>query len=330
MYAAEIAPLALHPYLTTWTQICWTLGSLIASSVLRAYVDDSTELAYRIPFALQWVWLLPIAGICIIAPESPVWCVKTDRPDRALLALRRLGGKDLTDEQVIERLHELETINKIESKSAAHISYGELFRGSNRRRTEIACVTFAIPCLCGFVLANSTYFMQRAGLAPSASFSMTVGGAAIALVCCFGTWIILANFGRRPVYMLGLGMLTLTLLVIGGLGIPEPTPALAWTTGGLCYVFAVTYYLTVGPVTYTIVTDVPATRLRGKTVVLARAAHVTMAIASNVLHNYQINVTALNCKSSPFPVRSRFAMLTITMQGEVKLVSSGPGRRRSA
>jgi SP family general alpha glucoside:H+ symporter-like MFS transporter len=61
-------------------------------------------------------------------------------------------------------------------------------------------------------------------------------------------------------------------------------------------VFAVTYYLTVGPVTYTIITDIPATRLRPKTVVLARAAHVTTAILSNVLHNYQINKTALNCK----------------------------------
>jgi SP family general alpha glucoside:H+ symporter-like MFS transporter len=296
VYATEITPLALHPSLTTWTQICWTLGSLLASGILRAYVNDLTELAYKVPFTLQWAWLLPIAAICIFAPESPVWCVKTDRHDRAVVAIRRLGGKGITQAQVDRRLDEIDRTNRIEAKTATHISYAELFRGSNRRRTEIACVTFAIPCLCGFVLANSTYFMQQAGLDPSASFSMTVGAAGIALVCCFGTWFILSKFGRRPVYLLGLSVLIVALLGIGGLGIPAPTSAYAWATGGLCYVFAVTYYLTVGPVTYTIITDIPATRLRPKTVVLARAAHVTTAILSNVLHNYQINKTALNCK----------------------------------
>jgi SP family general alpha glucoside:H+ symporter-like MFS transporter len=224
-------------------------------------------LAYKVPFTLQWAWLLPIAAICIFAPESPVWCVKTDRHDRAVVAIRRLGGKGISQAQVDRRLDEIDRTNRIEAKTATQISYAELFRGTNRRRTEIACVTFAIPCLCGFVLANSTYFMQQAGLDPSASFSMTVGAAGIALVCCFGTWFILSKCGRRPVYLLGLSVLIVALLGIGGLGI---------------------------------ITDIPATRLRPKTVVLARAAHVTTAILSNVLHNYQINKTALNCKYRAF------------------------------
>jgi len=298
VYAAEITPAALHPYLTTWTRICWTLGSLIASSVLRVYVNNTTELAYRVPFALQWVWLLPIALICTWAPESPIWCVKTGKADRAAIAIRRLGRRDATDEQLQQRLSELKQVDQAESKTAVRITYTELFRGPNRRRTEIACVTFAIPCLCGFVPLNSTYFMQRAGLDPSASFSMTVGGAGIAFICCFVTWIVLSYYGRRPIYMVGLAALIVTLIAIGGLGIPEPTSTYAWATGGLCYVFAITYYLTVGPVTYTIITDVPTTRLRPKTVALARATHVTTAILSNVLSNYQINVTALNCKKS--------------------------------
>jgi len=49
------------------------MGQFIASGVLRAVLTREDQWAYRIPFAIQWMWPLPILIGCIFAPESPWW-----------------------------------------------------------------------------------------------------------------------------------------------------------------------------------------------------------------------------------------------------------------
>lgn len=70
-YAAEVCPVALRPYLTTYVNACWVIGQLIAAGVTRGFASNTTQWAYRIPYAIQWVWPLPIALITFFAPESP-------------------------------------------------------------------------------------------------------------------------------------------------------------------------------------------------------------------------------------------------------------------
>lgn len=51
--------------------LCWVFGQLIATGVLTSMLKRTDEWGYRIPFAIQWMWPLPlIVGICF-APESP-------------------------------------------------------------------------------------------------------------------------------------------------------------------------------------------------------------------------------------------------------------------
>lgn len=70
-YAADIAPLQLRGILTTYNNLCWVIGQLIAQGVLRACLSRSDKWAYKIPYAIQWVWPIPILVACIFAPESP-------------------------------------------------------------------------------------------------------------------------------------------------------------------------------------------------------------------------------------------------------------------
>lgn len=55
-YAADVSPIALRPILTTWVNACWVIGQLIAIGVLRGCLTRTDEWAFRIPFAIQWVW----------------------------------------------------------------------------------------------------------------------------------------------------------------------------------------------------------------------------------------------------------------------------------
>jgi SP family general alpha glucoside:H+ symporter-like MFS transporter len=49
-YASEVCPTQLRAYLTTYVNLCWVIGQLIGSGVLRALVTRSDQWSYRIPF----------------------------------------------------------------------------------------------------------------------------------------------------------------------------------------------------------------------------------------------------------------------------------------
>lgn len=68
-YASEVCPVVLRGYLTTYANICWVIGQVLSSGVLDGFLSSSGEWAYRIPFALQWIFIPPIAIGVFFAPE---------------------------------------------------------------------------------------------------------------------------------------------------------------------------------------------------------------------------------------------------------------------
>ena len=67
-YAAEVCPVPLRPYLTTYVNLCWVIGQLIAAGVLKAFVTGDSQWSWRVPYAIQWAWPLPIALVAFFAP----------------------------------------------------------------------------------------------------------------------------------------------------------------------------------------------------------------------------------------------------------------------
>jgi SP family general alpha glucoside:H+ symporter-like MFS transporter len=49
-YAADVCPVSLRPILTTYVNLCWVMGQLIGSGVLRAVVSRTDKWAYKIPY----------------------------------------------------------------------------------------------------------------------------------------------------------------------------------------------------------------------------------------------------------------------------------------
>ena len=47
-YAADVMPVHLRQYLTTYVNLCWVLGQIVASGVLRGMVGNTTQWAYRV------------------------------------------------------------------------------------------------------------------------------------------------------------------------------------------------------------------------------------------------------------------------------------------
>ena len=67
---------------------------MIAIGVIRAMLDRDDHWAYRIPFALQWMWHVPLFIGIAFAPESPWWLVRKGRIADAKKSLLRLTSLD--------------------------------------------------------------------------------------------------------------------------------------------------------------------------------------------------------------------------------------------
>jgi SP family general alpha glucoside:H+ symporter-like MFS transporter len=300
VYASEVCPTQLRGYLTTYVNMCWIFGQLTASGVLRALVSRPDEWAYRIPFALQWIWPVPLIIAISFAPESPWWLVRRGKYDEARNSLKRLTSKSADPEfdehkTVAMMIHTVE----MEREIGTGMTYLDCFRGTDLRRTEIACAVWSIQTLSGSGFRSySTYFFTQAGLPATQAFNFAIGQYSLGIFGVICSWFIMPRLGRRSLFMYGLALMGICLFIIGCLGLaPDSNSGAKWGVASLALVYVYFYDTTVGPVTYSLVAEIPATSLRTRTIVLARISYNVLNIASNVITPYMFNPTAWNLKS---------------------------------
>jgi SP family general alpha glucoside:H+ symporter-like MFS transporter len=124
----------------------------------------------------------------------------------------------------------------------------------------------------------------------------------------------MAHFGRRTLYLSGQATTFVFVLLIGilacmpqgqnfvagrsaAVGNPSqvinthPT-ALNWSIAALLLAFTLAYDATLGPICYSLVSEIPSTRLRSKTIVLARNCYNISGIITNVITPRMLNPTA--------------------------------------
>lgn len=274
-YAAEVCPNVLRPYLTMLVSLCWSIGYLLGTGVLRAFLSSTGQWAYRIPFALQWALPIPLAIGIFCAPESPWWLTRKGRMDEVRKSLRRLRSNDSSEAEIEDTIAMMEHTIKIENEMKATSNYWDLFKGVNLRRTEITVFVYLIQELCAPLVSYIVYFLEQAGLASAASFDFGMGEYALAIVGVFIAWFLVPKVGRRTLLLTGTGFLTLTTFVIGFLGIPSISshPNIGYGIGSILLIQYFVLFITIGPIIYTIVTEIPSNFLRTKSVALARAVY---------------------------------------------------------
>ncbi|KAM6507859.1 hypothetical protein FSOLCH5_013060 [Fusarium solani] len=311
-YAAEVTPLAIRGYLTAYVNLCWCIGQFISAGVLKGLVNNSTEWSYRVPFAIQWVWPVPLFIAAWMAPESPWYLVRTNQLDEAKRSLERLSEPEHDiniDATVAMMVH----TNKLEIEERAGVTYWDCFRGSNIRRTEIACMGFLSQITNGGALCYSgSFFFQQTGIGADASYGIALGGTGIAFVGTIISWFYISKWGRRTIWLAGFSSLVVILWVIGFLALAKQTAALAWAQSLLCIVWLAAYSMSVGPIIYTLVAEIGSTRLRTQTVVLARSTYyVGNIICGGLLQPQLLSPGAWNAKGKTAFFWAGLATLTL-------------------
>lgn len=296
-YASEVCPIALRGHLTTYVNFCWGLGQVIGIGVIKSMLGRNDEWSYRIPYALQWMWPLPLLVGVALSPESPWWLVRKGRIEEARKSLLRLtSSNEETDFNADDTIAMMQHTTNMEREMTSGATYWDCFKGIDRRRTEIVCMVWAIQNLSGNSFSGySTYFLEQAGLDTSKSYDFALGQYGINMIGVFGAWFLMwLNIGRRTLCLCGLCGLCTILFIIGFLGlVPTAHKAKAsLATGAMMLIWAAFYQCTIGTVSYSLVSELSTRRLQIKTVVLGRNLYNIVGIVCSVLTPYMINPSA--------------------------------------
>lgn len=283
--------MALRGYLTVYVSLCWAFGQLMSAGVQAGFEKNTTEWAYRIPFAIQWAWPVPLFLILWFTPESPWFFVRQGVFGDAEKTIVRLGAdKDTAKKILAMMIH----TNELEVSINKGTSYLDCFRGIDRYRTEIGCMVFVALPFCGSAIAGTpTYFFIQVGLPTSIAFQIAVGGRGLACVGVIISWFLIPHFGRRTMYLWGLGMLASILLAIGFISVGAADSAGGiYAQAGMVVLWQFIYYITIGPMCYAIIGEISSTRLRNKSVCVSRITYYIAQIMCNVANPYMVNPTA--------------------------------------
>lgn len=197
-----VSPPPTDPADISYVNLCWVIGHLIGAGVQTGLLDNKGQWGWRIPFALQWMWPVPLIIGAIFCPESPWWLVRRGRIDDAVNSMRRLSTKAVNHEDAVAFI---EHTVRLERDLDFGASYIDMFKGVDRRRTEIGTVALCSQALVGFIVQGyQTYFFKQAGMPTSDSFKLTLGTYGIAFVGTAVSMPLQQRFNRWTLWMAGL------------------------------------------------------------------------------------------------------------------------------
>lgn len=142
---------------------------------------------------------------------------------------------------------------ELEKQEKLGTSYFDCFRGTNLRRTEIACIAFLSQVLDGGALVYSPmYFFEQAGISASDAYSIGLGGTAIAWVGTCISWLYIYKWGRRPIFIVGFCILVFCLYLIAILacipGAQNTGSKIGYVQAALALLWLGSYSMSVGPI----------------------------------------------------------------------------------
>ncbi|KAJ5198582.1 uncharacterized protein N7498_007699 [Penicillium cinerascens] len=294
-YASEVVPLALRGACTATLQMSWSIGSIIVAAAVLGYNKRNDEWAWRIPLALQWIFPTPLLILIFFSPESPWWLIRRGRKMEALRSIKRLGSK--TEEQAHKSLAMMERTVEIEAQLGGAPNLLDLLKGTDLRRTIITCLMYASQNFAGNLIANqATFFFEQAGISPDKAFQLNLINSCLQFIANALSWILSSWFGRRTIYLWGTAT-NITLLFILGIcaSIPQSVTT-NYAQAVLGIIISFVFAGTLGPISYTIISETSSVRLRALSTAVGRAAYYVAEIPMIYLASKMLNTTGWNLR----------------------------------
>ena len=261
------------PLLMCW-QLTLSVSQIIAAAINKGMVSNQTTFAYRFPIGFQLLFpALIILGIWWV-PESPRWLLRKGKSEKATKALKLLyrDDKEYDPKPVMQTIQDdLDREVEMEAESG----WLQLITDPIERRKVIysagALVAQQINGIQWFYYFG-TVFAKAIGL--SDPFLMTLIVFIIQVFVVLAAVLLANKLPRRPLLMITTGIMTVSIFVVGCLGIPGGTPS--DTIGKVIISFViieiVAFNFAWGPLGWTIASEMAVGRNRNKIYAIAVAS----------------------------------------------------------
>jgi len=259
MYVAEVSPPKNRGMLVAVYQLTIVLG-ILCSYTINYWLHD-VENNWRWMFATGIVpSVLFFIGLFFI-PESPRWLYKAGRAEESLKVLIRVGGEALAGKEISEIAESL-------SVNAPAVSRGELFRPSSRKVMLVGFFLAVLVQISGIntIIDYAPKILLAAGVEIKNALLQTSLLGLINFIFTFVAIIFIDKVGRRLLYLIGsMGMaVTLVLLALSFYLKLDGIFTL------VCIMLFLMFFSScIGPVFWTLVSEIFPNRIRGKALAFA-------------------------------------------------------------
>ena len=277
MYIAEIAPPQKRGALVSCNQFAIIFGMLVVYFVnygiaLMGSESWLNEMGWRYMFGSEMIPAGLFFFLLFSVPETPRWLAMRGRDEQAKELISKISkGKDLDSQwkEIKDSLVEVSTAS-ITSRKILPILVIGIMLSVLQQVTGINVFLFYAPVILKSFSSSST----------DIALLQTILVGAVNLTFTVIAIITVDKYGRKPLMMLGAGLMAISMIAIG-------TAAYLNAIGGYLLVFVLTYIaafaLSLGPVTWVLLSEIFPNNVRSKA--------LSIAVFAQWVANYAVSQT---------------------------------------
>lgn len=276
LYAAEMAPKWIRGRFVSTYQLAITVGIFLAYLADDALTPSDR---WRTMFALAIIPGVALVIGFLVMPESARWLLKMGRRDDARASLLKVDGPGVADEELATLERDLE----VELREG-QASWGEVFAPSLRRALWVGIGLAVFQQITGInaIIYYANEIFAEAGFTTAEQQAKAtlyaVGATNVLATFVAVAWV--DRFGRRPLLFTGLVGMAVSLAAVGmSFAALENQPdGQASTVGGIVTVLALVVFIasfafSMGPIVWTLISEIYPNRVRGRAIAVATAVN---------------------------------------------------------
>jgi SP family galactose:H+ symporter-like MFS transporter len=267
LYVSEIAPVAIRGRLVSVNQVALTSGIVI--SYLIDYAFAGSE-AWRWMFAMAVVPAAAFGIGLMFIPDSPRWLAARGHLDRARAVLDRIRPPD----QVTGELTEIQ-----QSVTEQKGHWSELLSPLLRMAMIVGvglAIAQQITGINTVIYYAPTIFRFAGFSSASVAILASVGVGVVNVVLTVVAMQLIDKVGRRPLLLVSLAGMTLSLGVLGlAFALPQWSGSLGWIAVTSLMLYVGSFAVGLGPVFWLVLSEIYPLAIRGRAMSIGTVANWT-------------------------------------------------------